>query len=333
MVFQIVLAFLYWSCWQSQLALAQNDPWTDPYLILTPEAEAKLVTVSSDSNNVNLRMPEELEQDFILGKLSVQADNGVSLKCRQIVDSISSEVPSIFTIDDESLQLRIARQIDFEGLEDDFEKFLCELTPDPCQTGNGCGQDFIIEIKNINDNVPRLETTVPPTIALEENKEFPDPILNIIGSDLDLLGELQCRFSTESSPFQIVSGTKSGSWNVILTETMDFEQQRSYQLDIQLLDAKDEAGVQNNETRSVYVRVEDKEDTPPTWIRFPSLVSINEDSKEGEELFEVFAVDGDSLEAVIQYEIYSITNEGLEEDHKEILRIDKDGKVFLNKEV
>lgn len=46
-----------------------KDLWSEPFLELTEEASGKLVSVTSDANNLYLRMPEALEVDFVLGNL------------------------------------------------------------------------------------------------------------------------------------------------------------------------------------------------------------------------------------------------------------------------
>ncbi|XP_067374280.1 protocadherin alpha-8-like isoform X23 [Channa argus] len=212
--------------------------------------------------------------------------------------NVNGKLLQLFDIDGKTGEIVVKGLIDFEE-KDRYEIDIkaSDKGPVPLKTD----KSVVINIVDLNDNIPEIEVTSFSSAIPEDSK--PGTTVALISvSDLDsgLNGKVMC-FILENVPFTLNPTLQENMFSVVTKSSLDREHQSQYDVTIV---AKDGGNPASSSQKTVSVAVSDVNDNSPEFSLSPYTFYVTENNTPGTSVFSVSASDCDANEnALISYHI------------------------------
>ncbi|XP_059102701.1 protocadherin alpha-4 [Peromyscus eremicus] len=210
---------------------------------------------------------------------------------------ISPNVKHKFHIDPVTGQITVRGYIDFEECKS-YEILIEGIDKGQLPLSGHC--KVIVEVEDINDNVPELEFK-SLSLPIRENAPVGTVIALISVSDRDsgVNGQVTCSL-TPQVPFRLMSTFKN-YYSLMLDSTLDRETTADYKV---VVTARDGGSPSLWATASVSVEVADVNDNAPAFAQPEYTVFVKENNPPGAHIFTVSAMDADAQEnALVSYSL------------------------------
>ncbi|XP_028618592.1 protocadherin alpha-4 isoform X9 [Grammomys surdaster] len=252
-----------------------------------------------DKSLYTVKLPENVPNGTLVIKVNASdLDEGVN---GDVVYSFSTDIsPNVkykFNIDSVTGQITVKGHIDFEECKS-YEILIEGIDKGQLPLSGHCR--VIVEVEDINDNVPELEFK-SLSLPIRENSPVGTVIALISVSDRDtgVNGQVTCSL-TNHVPFKLVSTFKN-YYSLVLDSTLDRETTADYKV---VVTARDRGSPSLWATASVSVEVADVNDNAPAFAQPEYTVFVKENNPPGAHIFTVSAVDADAQEnALVSYSL------------------------------
>uniref|UniRef100_A0A8C6W4N7 Cadherin domain-containing protein n=1 Tax=Nannospalax galili TaxID=1026970 RepID=A0A8C6W4N7_NANGA len=246
-----------------------------------------------------VKLPENVPNGTLVIKVNASdLDEGVN---GDIIYSFSTDIsPNVkykFHIDPVSGQIIVNGHIDFEECKS-YEILIEGTDKGQLPLSGHC--KVIVEVEDINDNVPDLEFK-SLSLPIKENAPVGTVIALISVSDRDkgVNGQVTCSLLPQV-PFKLVSTFKN-YYSLVLDSTLDRETTAEYKV---VVTARDGGSPSLWASASVSVEVADVNDNAPAFAQPEYTVFVKENNPPGAHIFTVSAVDADAQEnALVSYSL------------------------------
>ncbi|XP_068613949.1 protocadherin alpha-8-like [Brachionichthys hirsutus] len=245
-----------------------------------------------------------LKENVSVGTIVIQVnatdmDQGAN---GEIIYSFGKEVDSkimhLFSIDANTGEINVAGQIDFEeskSYEIDIQasdKGSAPLTTD---------KSVMINIIDVNDNVPEIEVTSFSSTVNEDSKIGTTvALISVNDVDFGINGKVICTIN-DDVPFTLSPSLQENIYAVVTRSQLDREQDSRYDITIT---AKDAGQPSFSTEKTLSVAVSDVNDNKPQFSSSPYTFYIIENNIPGGSVFSVKASDHDESDnALISYHI------------------------------
>ncbi|XP_063060204.1 protocadherin gamma-A3-like [Engraulis encrasicolus] len=215
---------------------------------------------------------------------ATDADEGVNANIQYYFEHAPASIIALFAINSESGQISVAGAIDYEKHKQFEIKVIAE---DNGGLKESC--DVIIDVTDVNDNVPKL-TVMSFTSALPENAALGTVVAMLNVQDLDAgdNGKVTCSID-RNSPFKIVRSL-STYYNLVTDSALDREQLPEYNITVTAVDGGTPP-LSSRETLTV--KISDINDNAPQFEQDTYDVYVNENNSPSLSIFTVNAKDAD----------------------------------------
>ncbi|KAM9849562.1 protocadherin gamma-C5-like isoform 3-T3 [Aulostomus maculatus] len=261
---------------------------------------------STINGQTRYSIPEELKQGSVVGNLAKDLGLGLSEIFDRKLRVASEAGKQYFSVDAGKGELLVNDRIDREALCGQSASCVIPLQviiEDPLQLHR-----IEVEIKDINDNVPRfpsqeINLKIPESVAM--GRRF--PLEN--AEDLDVgSNSLKTYTLSKNDYFSLkLKDTKNGKAvpELVLEKPLDREKNAEHQL---LLTALDGGNPAKSGTCEISITVVDNNDNFPTFTENEYKVSLRENSTKGTFVIKVKATDADEgLNGEVKYSFGSRT--------------------------
>ncbi|KAM4621840.1 protocadherin alpha-3-like [Polymixia lowei] len=162
-------------------------------------------------------------------------------------------------------------------------------------------KSVIINIVDINDNVPEIKVTSFSRALREDSKTGTTvALISVKDSDSGINGKVMC-FINQGIPFTLVPSLQNNMYSVVTKLPLDREQQSQYDI---VIVAKDAGEPPLSSEKTISVVVSDVNDNSPEFSLSPYMMYVIENNAPGASIFSVRASDRDLNEnANILYHI------------------------------
>ncbi|XP_024919224.1 protocadherin alpha-8-like isoform X11 [Cynoglossus semilaevis] len=212
--------------------------------------------------------------------------------------NVDDNVRKLFDIDERNGIITVKGMVDYE------ESHRYEVDIQASDKGTvplRADKSVIINVIDLNDNIPEIEVTSFSSAIPEDSK--PGTTVALIGvSDLDsgLNGKVVC-FIRETVPFTLQPSLQDNMYSLVTKLSLDREQQTHYEITVA---AKDGGGPPLSSQKTIRVVVSDVNDNKPEFVLSPYHFYVMENNVRGASLFSVTASDCDENDnALISYHI------------------------------
>ncbi|KAE8614299.1 hypothetical protein XENTR_v10008098, partial [Xenopus tropicalis] len=251
-----------------------------------------------DHSTYKLILPENTPQNTVILKLNAtDRDEGLNGEIEYFFDYHTLDsVKELFTLNQNSGEISVNGVIDFEE-EDFYEISIRAKDKGIPEHESRCL--ILIEIEDVNDNVPEITLTsllnaVPENAALGTAVGF----LNVRDKDSGKNGEVSVEISP-NLPFKIKPF--NNRYTIVTDGVLDREKVAQYVLE---LTATDLGSPPLRTTLSIILNISDVNDNPPAFSQLHFNAFIKENNDPGSFLCTVSAVDpDDGLNSVLTYSI------------------------------
>ncbi|XP_050928282.1 protocadherin alpha-8 isoform X34 [Lates calcarifer] len=212
--------------------------------------------------------------------------------------NVNGKLRKLFDIDGKTGEITVKGLIDFEE-KDQYEIDIkaSDKGAVPLKTD----KSVIINVVDLNDNIPEIEVTSFSSAIPEDSK--PGTTVALISvSDLDsgLNGKVIC-FIREDVPFTLNPSLQDNMYSVVTRSSLDREHQSHYDVTVVAKDGGDPA---LSSEKTIRVVVSDVNDNSPQFSMAPYTFYVMENNTPGTLLFSVRASDCDENDnALISYHI------------------------------
>ncbi|XP_040903703.1 protocadherin alpha-3-like isoform X10 [Toxotes jaculatrix] len=212
--------------------------------------------------------------------------------------NVNGKLHKLFDIDGKTGEITVKGLIDFEGKKRyEIDIKASDRGTVPLKTD----KSVIINVVDLNDNVPEIEITSFSSAIPEDSK--PGTTVALISvSDLDsgLNGKVIC-FIRENVPFTLNPSLQDNMYSVVTKSSLDREHQSHFDVTVVAKDGGDSA---LSSEKTISVVVSDVNDNSPQFSLSPYTFYVTENNTPGASLFSVRASDCDESEnALISYHI------------------------------
>ncbi|KAM3867181.1 uncharacterized protein ACN63O_008923 [Diretmus argenteus] len=216
---------------------------------------------------------------------ATDADEGTYGRVTYHFNRMSSNVADIFSLDENTGELTVNGQIDYE------QNKMFEIgVQAKDQGGHSASTKVIIEVNDVNDNAPIITvTSFSSPIAEDSSSGTTVAIINIKDIDSGKNGKIDCSINTKI-PFTIHSSLKN--YFTLLTDgVLDRERNPDYNI---TFTAVDEGNPPLSANKTITLRVSDVNDNAPVFEQSSYEANIIENNSPGFSVFSVKARDSDS---------------------------------------
>ncbi|XP_054143747.1 protocadherin gamma-B5-like [Melozone crissalis] len=232
------------------------------------------------------RVPENLQAgSLVLSVRATDADVGSNGQVSYSFGNIQDEVPSLFTIDSESGEIRTVGPLDFE--KEKIYIFSLEATDGGGLTDH-C--EVQIDITDENDNAPEI-TILSLSSPVPEDAPAGTVValLNVNDADSGENGQVSCELSGEA-PLSIVASS-GGSYKVVTSGALDREQASEHRVSVV---ARDRGRPALRSSRELVLEVSDVNDNAPVFEEAAYSAYVAENNAAGALVLRVQARDADA---------------------------------------
>ncbi|XP_054647586.1 protocadherin alpha-13-like isoform X19 [Dunckerocampus dactyliophorus] len=252
-------------------------------------------------DNYQITIAENIQIGTSIFKMNASdPDDGINGEIEyRFGKTLSREVYDNFELDKLTGEIRIKEIIDYE------ERDVYELDVEgsdrgiPPLTGE-CR--IIIQIKDVNDNTPKIEVTSLSNKVSEDSK--PGTVVSLISvtdKDSGVNGKIISQI-TNNAPFELKPSYKENTYSVVTKTFLDREEVSEYELIIKATDCGEPP---LSTFKTVNILVADVNDNSPHFEQTPLEFYILENNIAGKSVFSVSATDNDVDDnAVISYQIF-----------------------------
>ncbi|XP_051056874.1 protocadherin alpha-4 isoform X22 [Phodopus roborovskii] len=246
-----------------------------------------------------VKLPENVPDGTVVIKVNASdLDEGLNGDVMYSFSTdISPDVKRKFHIDPVTGQITVKGYIDFEECKS-YEILIEGIDKGQLPLSGHCR--VIVEIEDINDNVPALEFK-SLSLPILENAPVGTVIALISVSDRDMgvNGQVTCSLSPHV-PFKLVPNFKN-YYSLVLDSALDRETTADYKA---VVTARDGGSPSLWATASVSVEVADVNDNAPAFPQPEYTVFVKENNPPGAHIFTVSAMDADAQEnALVSYSL------------------------------
>ncbi|XP_051056867.1 protocadherin alpha-4 isoform X16 [Phodopus roborovskii] len=246
-----------------------------------------------------VKLPENVPDGTVVIKVNASdLDEGLNGDVMYSFSTdISPDVKRKFHIDPVTGQITVKGYIDFEECKS-YEILIEGIDKGQLPLSGHCR--VIVEIEDINDNVPALEFK-SLSLPILENAPVGTVIALISVSDRDMgvNGQVTCSLSPHV-PFKLVPNFKN-YYSLVLDSALDRETTADYKA---VVTARDGGSPSLWATASVSVEVADVNDNAPAFAQPEYTVFVKENNPPGAHIFTVSAMDADAQEnALVSYSL------------------------------
>ncbi|XP_066524871.1 protocadherin alpha-8-like [Hoplias malabaricus] len=232
-----------------------------------------------------------------------------------------NKIKDIFGIDQNTGEMRVKKQIDFE----DSQIYRLNIqASDKGQPPLAVDCRVTIRILDVNDNEPEIEVTSILTVVPEDSK--PGTVISLISvtdKDSGMNGKVVCSLSKDV-PFELKPSVEENMYSLITKGSLDRERVSQYNI---LLTATDLGQPPLSSVKTLSVQVSDVNDNIPEFPRNPLELYLTENNSPGASIFSVSASDQDLYEnAAINYQI--IRGDARQNDMTSFLNINPETGVI-----
>ncbi|XP_055980787.1 protocadherin alpha-11 isoform X6 [Sorex fumeus] len=241
-----------------------------------------------DQLEYKVRLMENADKETFVIKLNAtDRDEGVNAEITYSLRSIKPYGKPLFTLDKYNGEMRVNGTLDYE--ETKFYEIEVQATDKgtPPMAGH-C--TVLIEILDVNDNVPKITVT---SLSLPIREDAPPStviaLISVSDGDSGANGQITCSL-TPNVPFKLVSNFKN-RYSLVLDSALDRESVSNYQV---VVTARDGGSPPLWTTASVSVEVSDVNDNAPAFAQPEYTVFVKENNAPGRHIFTVSARDADA---------------------------------------
>ncbi len=244
-----------------------------------------------DNDPVFTQAPSTLQVDENLGinvrvaqYIATDRDIGSNAAINYRISTGGSGLP--FRLDSQTGVLSVSGGIDYEVRQ---SYTITVIAENPNNGGSSVSQTTVINIRNLNDNMPQFSQN-PYTRNLAENLPANTRVTTVVATDADLgtFGNVSLRYSIVSGDFQDSFTIDTNSGIILTNAPIDREMTSSFTLMVQ---ARDGGG--HRTTARVDITITDENDNPPIFVNAPYQVQVREDVSVPSDVLQVTATDAD----------------------------------------
>uniref|UniRef100_A0A6J0U752 Protocadherin alpha-3-like isoform X6 n=1 Tax=Pogona vitticeps TaxID=103695 RepID=A0A6J0U752_9SAUR len=209
---------------------------------------------------------------------------------------VSPSIKNMFSIDSGTGDIRVKDNMDYEDVHlYDIEIEVKDKGSPPLY--GHC--NVIIEIMDVNDNVPEVSVTSLSVPVMEDSPlETVVALISVSDKDSGSNGQVSCFLWPLGLPFKLVSTFKNYH-SLVLSELLDREQVSEYTL---VVTAQDQGTPALSASSSLVIPISDVNDNAPTFMQPSYMVFVKENNPPGAHIFTVSASDPDVAEnALVTY--------------------------------
>ncbi|KAK9518071.1 hypothetical protein VZT92_023397 [Zoarces viviparus] len=230
-------------------------------------------------------LPENSPVDTVVVTVSASdADEGVNGDVTYDFGHVSDDVKKIFSIDRKNGKIKVNRAIDFETVTTYDLRIKAKDG-----LGLSCYTKVIVEITDVNDNIPIIYVKSLASPVPENVKPGTEVgIINIQDADSNNNQQVRCSIQ-QNVPFKLVPSIKN-YYSLVTTGQLDRELESDYNITIT---ATDEGSPPLSCSKTVQLSVADINDNPPVFEEQSYSAHVTENNKPGSTLCSVTARDPD----------------------------------------
>ncbi|XP_047190151.1 protocadherin alpha-8-like isoform X15 [Scophthalmus maximus] len=212
--------------------------------------------------------------------------------------NVHGNVRKLFGIDGKTGEITVKGSLDFE------ERDRYEIDIQASDKGTvplKTDKSVIINVVDLNDNIPEIEVTSFSSAIPEDSKPGTTvALISVTDLDSGLNGKVIC-FIREDVPFTLNPSLQDNMYSVVTKSTLDREHQSHYDITVVAKDGGDSA---LSSEKTISVVVSDVNDNSPEFSLSPYTFYITEGNNPGASVFSVKASDADENEnAHISYHV------------------------------
>ncbi|KAG7518382.1 protocadherin gamma-A5-like [Solea senegalensis] len=229
---------------------------------------------------------ENVPKGTLVARISAtDADEGMNGRVTYHFNRMPSNVAELFLLDENSGDLTVNGVIDYE------EHKVYEIgVQAKDQGGQSTSTNVIIEVTDVNDNVPIITlTSFSNVIAEDSPSETTVAIINVKDLDSGKYGKVDCRVNG-NIPFTIHSSLKN-YYTLVTTGSLDRESNPEYNI---TFTAVDEGSPALSTNKTITLRISDVNDNAPVFEKSYYEANVMENNSPGLSVFSVKAHDSDS---------------------------------------
>uniref|UniRef100_A0A4W3JGB4 Cadherin domain-containing protein n=1 Tax=Callorhinchus milii TaxID=7868 RepID=A0A4W3JGB4_CALMI len=198
----------------------------------------------------------------------------------------SEKVREIFTLDQESGEIRVRGTIDFEESEE--YEFAVEAM-DNGAVGLVGHSKVLVEIIDVNDNAPEIQITIfSSTVPEDAAPETLVALISVTDRDSGRNGDVQCQIST-NVPFKLQKNSEN-HYKLVSSKKLDRETNPMYNISIS---AWDNGSPPLSTNKSIVILVSDTNDNAPRFEKPSYNIYVAENNSPGASIYAITATDPD----------------------------------------
>ncbi|CAG5115641.1 unnamed protein product, partial [Candidula unifasciata] len=272
------------------------DRETSPFVVISIQAKAGFPPVYAVAQvNVTILDVNDNEPIFPATTLQVlplyvarahdkDTGNNGTIRYR-----LHNEPSDTFTINEQTGQLNLTRQLDYERHREYLLLVVAEDLGTPVRLSSN--MTLTVKVKDINDNPPKFDRAVYD-FSVAENVPIGQPIDRVIATDDDSEHNKRISFSLKNNRYDSVFGISPIEGIIWTRDVLDRELREMYELVVEAVDHGSPAPM--TATAQIRILVTDVNDNDPVFTREEYRFSIRENLESSSLVGQVVAHDKDS---------------------------------------
>ncbi|XP_044594516.1 fat-like cadherin-related tumor suppressor homolog isoform X4 [Cotesia glomerata] len=205
-----------------------------------------------------------------------------------IVSSLSdNENDQLFSINQQG-QIKLAKTLDRELKDNHIIGILAETDSSPPLTALA---EISLQVLDENDNPPKFESN-RYSINLSENIEEGTSILKVIAHDLDLGNNGEVRYSFGSDIGELANVFTVDAYTGWISTLVSLDKEKQPEFKFQVI-ATDNGNPKHFARTSVYIKLNDYNDNPPSFVNDHYEATVKEDALPGTVVVKLTTIDKD----------------------------------------
>ncbi|CAO2593791.1 Protocadherin alpha-C2 [Lemmus lemmus] len=257
-----------------------------------------------DRSLYTVKLPENVPNGTLVIKLNAtDKDEGVNGQLEYSLMSIKPSGRSLFTLDENSGELRVNGTLDYEVNKFyEIEVLATDKGTPPITT------KLLVEVTDENDHAPQVDVmTFSSPVPEDAAPGTVIALLSVKDEDLGSNGKVTCSMSSEG-PFQLKASFDS-YYRLLTDGPLDREQVAAYNITVTATDG----GIPPlTSQKTLQIEISDINDNPPSFLKDSYSIYIQENNLPGVLLCTVQATDPDQKEnAEVTYSLLDREIQGL----------------------
>ncbi|XP_030621275.1 protocadherin alpha-3-like [Chanos chanos] len=240
-------------------------------------------------------------------------------------NDVDSKLLEVFHLDPTTGVITVKGELDFEEQNNyEIDIRASDRGPVPLTAD----KSVIVNIVDINDNVPEIEVTSFSRAIPEDSRPGTTvALISVNDRDSGLNGKVFCSVENDVN-FQLTPSLQDNIYSLVTKSSLDREKRSQHDITLVVKDAGHPPLLSH---KTLTVMISDVNDNSPRFSHTPYMFYVTENNFPGESVFSVSASDLDSGEnAIISYQIWR--GRGEENEYASFLNINpENGKVYALK--